>query len=75
MNHTILLRKLIAIERSIGAVNNSTIRDLLQDAETYVLEMQKESVETLLTRPGHDDLHRFHSLRAVSRNPEAVLVG
>lgn len=75
MNYTILLRKLIAIERSIGAANNSTIRDLVQDAETCVLEMQKERVETFLTRPGHNDLHRFHSLRVVSRKREAVLVG
>ncbi len=54
MNHADLLRKLIAIERFIGAVTNSKIRDLVQDAQTYLLEMQRERVETLHTGPGRD---------------------
>ncbi|MGA3131829.1 MAG: hypothetical protein ABSD59_13570 [Terracidiphilus sp.] len=40
MNLTILLRKLIAIERMIGNAENDTLRNLLYDAEDCVIQMQ-----------------------------------
>jgi hypothetical protein len=40
MNCTILLRKLIAIERMIGKAEDDTLRNLLYDAEDFVVQMQ-----------------------------------
>ncbi|MGB0065384.1 MAG: hypothetical protein WBP85_13130 [Terracidiphilus sp.] len=40
MNGTILLRKLIAIERLIGKAEDDTLRNLLYDAEDYLIQMQ-----------------------------------
>ncbi len=40
MNGTILLRKLIAIERMIGKADANTLRNLLYDAEDYLIQMQ-----------------------------------
>ncbi len=45
---TDLLNKLITIERSIGVVHNSTLRDMVEDAQDCVLEMQKETAEGFL---------------------------
>ena len=47
MNHTILLRKLIAIERAIGVANNNTIRNMVYEAESYLLQLQRDYRETL----------------------------
>jgi hypothetical protein len=48
MNHTILLRKLIAIERMIGKAEDDTLRNLLYDAEDYVVQMQTAQGNRLL---------------------------
>lgn len=40
MNGTVLLRKLIAIERLIGKAEDDTLRNLLYDAEDYLIRMQ-----------------------------------
>lgn len=40
MHSTILLRKLIAIERMIGKADNDTLRNLLYDAEDFLIQMQ-----------------------------------
>jgi len=46
MNNTVLLQKLIAIERSIGTVDNRTLRQLVYEAEDCLLEIQKESAQS-----------------------------
>ena len=48
MNSTVLLKKLIAIEKSIGTASNSTIRNLVQEAQDCLLQMQKERAEKCL---------------------------
>jgi hypothetical protein len=48
MNCTILLRKLIAIERMIGKAEDDTLRNLLYDAEDYVVQMQSAQSNGLL---------------------------
>ena len=40
MDCTILLRKLIAIERMIGKAEDDTLRNLLYDVEDCVIQMQ-----------------------------------
>ncbi len=54
MNSTVLLKKLIEIERSIGTANNLTLRDQLHDAQDYLLGMQKETADRLLARCWRD---------------------
>ena len=66
MNQTILLQKLIAIERAIGVASNNTVRDLVYEAEGYLLQMQKEEVEALAARPERDTSQRFQLLREVA---------
>ncbi len=66
MNQTILLQKLIAIERAIGVASNNTLRDLIYDAEGYILQMQREEVEALAARPEREARQRFHLLREVA---------
>lgn len=50
MNSTVLLQKLIVIERSIGTVDHATLRMLVQEAMECVLQMQNDSAETLVHR-------------------------
>lgn len=44
MNLDVLLQKLIAIERAIGVAHNNTVRGLIYDAESYLLDMQCEEL-------------------------------
>lgn len=44
---TVLLRKLLAIERAIGAADNTTLRELVNEAEECLLQMQKERAESV----------------------------
>jgi len=46
MSHTVLLQKLLVIEAAIGNVPNGTVRDLVQEAQDYLLQMQKERAQT-----------------------------
>ncbi len=66
MNHTLLLQKLIAIERAIGATSNNTLRDLVYEAEGYLLQMQREEVEAWAARPEREAGNRFQLLREVA---------
>lgn len=50
MNCTLLLQKLIGIERSIGKVDCTTLRAMVLEAQEFVLQMQKERAETLIHR-------------------------
>jgi hypothetical protein len=71
MNPTILLQKLIAIEMSIGVESNNQIRNALQDAEEILLQMQRESVESLWKETRQDSSRRFDFLRRVSPRRQA----
>ncbi len=66
MNQTILLQKLIAIERAISVASNNTVRDLVYEAEGYLLQMQREEVEALAARPERATGQRFQFLREVA---------
>ena len=48
MNNTVLLQKLIVIERSIGVTDNSTLRGLVYEAEDCLLEIQKERAQSFI---------------------------
>jgi len=47
VNVTIILRKLIDIEKSIGLETNAMILDKVFDAENCLLQMQSEMIESL----------------------------
>ena len=66
INQTIVLQKLIAIERAIGVASNNTVRDLVYDAEGYILEMQREEVRALAMQPKSAPAQRFQFLREVA---------
>jgi hypothetical protein len=51
VNTTILLQKLIDIEKSIGNETNRAILDKIFDAENCVLDMQRELIESLRREP------------------------
>jgi hypothetical protein len=59
MNSTVLLQKLLAIERSVGVASNSALRNRLQEAQDYVLQMQRERVEGFWKEPGPDAKQRL----------------
>jgi hypothetical protein len=63
---TDLLQKLIAIERSIGSESNSTIREMVQDAQDCLLQMQKEQAEGFLAGAWRVATLRPESLRKAS---------
>ncbi len=66
MNHTLLLQKLIAIERAIGVADNNTLRDLVYEAESYLLLMQREAVDKLSVEPERETGRGFQFLREVA---------
>ena len=59
MNTTILLQKLIDIEKSIGKETDRAILEKIFDAENCVLEMQREMIESLRKEPRNDVMHRL----------------
>lgn len=48
MSYTVLLQKLLVIESAIGKVPSGTVRDLVQEAQDYLLKLQKERAEIAL---------------------------
>ncbi len=68
MNNTILLQKLIAIERSIGAADNGTLRQLVHEAEDCLLQIQKESAQSFLVDSWRGVVPRFHWMGEVSQD-------
>jgi hypothetical protein len=50
---TVLLRKLLTIERAIGTADNATLRALVNEAEDCLLQMQKERAESLMKDAWH----------------------
>jgi hypothetical protein len=58
MNCTILLRKLIAIERMIGKTDDATLRNLLFDAEDYLIQLQSEQGKSFFREAlSHSETH------------------
>jgi hypothetical protein len=66
MNSSVLLQKLLAIEQAVGVATNIALRNLLQDAQDYVLQMQRERVEGFWKESGRDSKLRFNFLRRAS---------
>jgi hypothetical protein len=59
VNTTILLQKLINIERAIGTESDQTILDKVFDAENCVLQMQREMIENLRKQPRRDVISKL----------------
>lgn len=59
MNGTILLRKLIAIERMIGKVDSNTLRNLIYDAEDYLIQMQSAECKSFFREAISDEQARL----------------
>jgi hypothetical protein len=66
MNTTVLLRKLIAIERMIGRTDTNTLRGLVFDAEDYLLGMQKEQADSFLAQAWREQVAGLDLLRDAS---------
>jgi len=66
-NSTVLLRKLIALEKSIGTANNAELRQQVYEVEDYLLKLQKEHAQGLFKDSWRTALQRLHSQRRVSR--------
>jgi hypothetical protein len=52
MSITVLLKKLIEVEQSVGVDTEAVLRMKIQEAQDYALQIQKETVESLLQRSG-----------------------
>jgi hypothetical protein len=68
MNITVLLAKLIEVERSIGVESETMLRNRLYEVEDYALRMQKEMVERLPQRSRHL-VSSFHALGEPLQRP------
>jgi len=66
MDTTILLRKLIAIERMIGKADPNTLRNLVFDAEDYLLQMQKQQAEAFLAKAWREQVADLEPLSKAS---------
>jgi len=66
MNSTILLRKLIAIERMVGKTDNTTLRSLIYDAEDYLIQMQGAQAKSFLAGAWRDAIAPSDVLRRAS---------
>lgn len=64
MNSTVLLRKLIAIERMVGKTDNNTLRGLVYDAEDYLIQMQSAQAKSFLAEAWRDGMAPAQFLRA-----------
>jgi len=68
MNNTILLQNLIAIEKSIGMADNGTIRQLVYEAEDYLLQLQKDRAQSFFRNSWRANMPRFHVIGEVPQN-------
>ena len=59
---TVLLRKLLTIERAIGAADNATLRELVHEAEECLLQMQKERSERVMMEAWQGLRHQVPTL-------------
>jgi hypothetical protein len=65
MSLDVLLQKLIAIERAVGVAHNNTVRGLVYDAESYLLDMQCEALAAM-SQPDSDASRRVPCLREIA---------
>lgn len=68
MNSTVLMQRLIAIERSIGTVGDNELRDLVRDAEDCALEMQSARLEPFCDERDREVKERLRMLRGIAQN-------
>jgi hypothetical protein len=66
MDFSILLQKLIAIERSVGTANHTVVRSMVCDAQDFLIQMQKERAEDFLAMAWRDTLLQADQLRRAS---------
>lgn len=64
---TVLLKKLLTIERAIGTADHTTLRELVNEAEECLLQMQKERVESFMQDARHGMREPVHSLNRLSQ--------
>ena len=67
MNSTILLRKLIAIERMVGKTDNNTLRGLVYVAEDYLIQMQSAQAKSFLAEAWREGVVPHDLLRSASQ--------
>jgi hypothetical protein len=71
MPTTKLLETLLQIERSLGRADNVSLRNLLMDAQTEVLRIQRDSIEVMeelrRMRERRDTQMPVSSWRAIAR--------
>lgn len=66
MSSTVLLRKLIVIERMIGKADNNTLRGLVYDAEDYLIQMQSAQAKSFLAEAWRESIAPPDVLRRAS---------
>ena len=69
MNSTVLLRKLIAIERMVGNTDNNTLRGLVYDAEDYLIQMQSAQAKRFLSEAWREGIAPAQLLTRASNTP------
>ena len=62
MNNTVLLQKLLLIERSIGVTDNDTLRQLVYEAEDCLLQIQKERAQSFILDSSRGAMPRFNAM-------------
>jgi len=65
MSLDVLLQKLIAIERAIGVAHNDTVRGLVYEAESHLLDMQCETLAAV-SHPNSEGSQRAPYLREMA---------
>jgi hypothetical protein len=65
MSLDVLLQKLIAIERAIGVAHNNTVRSMVYEAESYLLDMRWESLAAM-GRPDSDASRCIPDVREIA---------
>ncbi|MGD0478842.1 MAG: hypothetical protein ABSA42_01650 [Terracidiphilus sp.] len=65
MSLDVLLQKLIAIERAIGVAHNNTVRGLVYEAESYLLDTQCEALAAM-RQPDSEGSRRVQYLREIA---------
>ncbi|MGB8028831.1 MAG: hypothetical protein WCF30_04120 [Terracidiphilus sp.] len=69
---TVLLQKLLTIERAIGTADNATLRELVNEAEECLLQMQKERAESLMKDAWRGVKPQIQSLNELQQGRWAV---
>jgi hypothetical protein len=66
VDSSVLLKKLIVLERSIGTADNARLRDLVYDAQDYLLQMQKEYADSFFAEAWRAGVSELEWLRKAS---------